>query len=89
VIGFRRLSLAIALASIPLAAEAQPFQGLYVGAGAGYNLPQDVDVRGGRAAGLPVNLGSSLKLNGMDPSDPAAVNTPARRIRRSRRQARR
>ena len=44
---FRSLSLAIALLATPLAAEAQPFQGLYVGAGAGYNLPQNVPLAGG------------------------------------------
>src|SRR5215469_6930853 len=38
---FRGLWLAIALLGWSFAAEAQPFQGLYVGAGAGYNLPQN------------------------------------------------
>jgi OmpA-OmpF porin, OOP family len=39
----RSVSLAIALLlMMTLAAKAQPFQGLYVGAGAGYNLPQSV-----------------------------------------------
>ena len=38
---FRSLSLAIALFATPFAAQAQPFQGLYIGAGAGYNLPQN------------------------------------------------
>jgi outer membrane protein OmpA-like peptidoglycan-associated protein len=37
----RSLSFAIALLAAPFAAEAQPFHGLYVGAGAGYNLPQN------------------------------------------------
>jgi OOP family OmpA-OmpF porin len=36
---FRSLSLAVPLLALPLAAGAQPFQGLYVGVGAGYNLP--------------------------------------------------
>ncbi len=31
--------LATALLAAPLAARAQPFQGLYIGAGAGDNLP--------------------------------------------------
>ena len=40
---FRSVALAIALFSrSPLAAQAQPFQGLYIGAGAGYNLSEDV-----------------------------------------------
>jgi len=34
--------LATAFLVAPLAARAQPFQGLYIGAGAGYNLPEDV-----------------------------------------------
>lgn len=63
-IGFRRLSLAVSLAALPLAAEAQPFQGFYIGAGAGYNLPQNVEIQSGSVAGLPANLGSSLNLNG-------------------------
>ncbi len=39
---FRSLSLAMALSAAPLAVQAQPFQGLYIGAGAGYNLPNGV-----------------------------------------------
>ena len=35
------LWLATALAAVAFAAKAQPFQGLYVGAGAGYNLPEN------------------------------------------------
>jgi OOP family OmpA-OmpF porin len=42
---FRSLPLAIALSVPALAAEAQPFQGLYVGAGAGYNLLTAVDAQ--------------------------------------------
>jgi OmpA-OmpF porin, OOP family len=41
----RGVSLAIGLVAAPFAANAQPFQGLYIGAGAGYNLPQDVFVQ--------------------------------------------
>ncbi|MDQ2801703.1 MAG: OmpA family protein [Pseudomonadota bacterium] len=36
----RKAWLAAALVTVPLAAKAQPFQGLYVGGGAGYNLLQ-------------------------------------------------
>jgi OmpA-OmpF porin, OOP family len=38
---FRGAVLALALLAAPLAAKAQPFQGLYIGAGAGYNLPEN------------------------------------------------
>jgi len=38
----RGLSLAVALFAAPFAAQAQPFQGLYIGAGAGYNIPMGV-----------------------------------------------
>jgi OOP family OmpA-OmpF porin len=38
---FRDGLLAIGLLAAPLAAKAQPFQGLYVGGAAGYNLPEN------------------------------------------------
>ena len=57
---FRGGLLALALSVAPLAAEAQPFQGLYIGAGAGYNLPQNINLDG---SGV-INSGSSLNLNG-------------------------
>jgi OOP family OmpA-OmpF porin len=37
----RTLWLAAAFVGAACAAQAQPFQGLYVGAGAGYNLPEN------------------------------------------------
>jgi len=37
------LSLAL-LALAPSAARAQPFQGIYIGAGAGYNVPQNIQI---------------------------------------------
>jgi hypothetical protein len=37
---FHGVSLAVALLGVPIAAVAQPFQGLYVGAGAGYPVTQ-------------------------------------------------
>ncbi len=43
---FRNVLAAMALLTAPLAAQAQPFQGLYVGAGAGYNLPENIGVAG-------------------------------------------
>jgi opacity protein-like surface antigen len=51
---FCGLRLAIALLAWSVAAEAQPFQGLYVGAGTGYNLPQNV----------PLATGGALQPNG-------------------------
>jgi len=58
---FRGGFLALALLVAPLAARAQPFQGLYVGAGAGYNLPENWPAPAGTAAkpdGGIVGLGS-------------------------------
>jgi opacity protein-like surface antigen len=39
------MSLAMALSAAPFAVQAQPFQGLYIGAGAGYNLPMGVQAQ--------------------------------------------
>ncbi len=53
--------LAIALLAAPLAARAQPFQGPYLGAGAGYNLPENPPLEGGgkiEPGGGFVGLGS-------------------------------
>jgi OmpA-OmpF porin, OOP family len=44
---FRGGLLALALSVAPLAAGAQPFQGLYIGAGAGYNLPENDPLQNG------------------------------------------
>jgi hypothetical protein len=41
---FHGVSLAVAFLGAPIAAEAQPFQGLYIGAGAGYDVTQLVRV---------------------------------------------
>ena len=38
---FRNALLAATIMAVPLAAQAQPISGLYVGAGAGVNLMQD------------------------------------------------
>jgi outer membrane protein OmpA-like peptidoglycan-associated protein len=41
------LVAALSLASValaPIAARAQPFQGVYIGAGAGYNIPQNIQI---------------------------------------------
>ena len=51
---FRWWMLSFALLSAPLAAEAQPFHGLYVGAGAGYNLPEND----------PISTGGDIKPHG-------------------------
>ena len=42
---FRSLSLVMGLLALPLAAQAQPFRGLYVGAGAGVYWPEGIDVQ--------------------------------------------
>jgi OOP family OmpA-OmpF porin len=58
---FRSLALVIALLGTPLVAEAQPFHGLYVGAGAGYNLPENYPLSSGgqlQPQGGFVGLGS-------------------------------
>jgi outer membrane protein OmpA-like peptidoglycan-associated protein len=51
---------AAALLATPVAAMAQPFQGLYIGAGAGYNLPADVNVK----THAPVNPRAKLSTQG-------------------------
>jgi OmpA-OmpF porin, OOP family len=43
----RSALLAAVAVALPLAAEAQPVTGLYVGADAGYNLPENPAVTGG------------------------------------------
>ncbi len=51
----------MALLAAPIAAEAQPFHGLYIGGGAGYNLPENDPVAGGdeiKPGGEFVGLGS-------------------------------
>ena len=57
----RDVALALALVAVPLAARAQPFQGPYLGAGAGYNLPENPPLAGGghiEPGGGFVGLGS-------------------------------
>jgi OOP family OmpA-OmpF porin len=53
--------LALAILAAPVVAQAQPFQGLYVGGAAGYNLPENDPVAGGgeiKPGGGFVGLGS-------------------------------
>ena len=52
---FRKILLASTLLALPLAAQAQPITGVYIGAGAGVNLKQnsDLDAKGPLGAGLP------------------------------------
>jgi OOP family OmpA-OmpF porin len=57
---FRGAMLAMGLLATPVAAMAQPFQGLYIGAGAGYNLPEDVEVQ----TKAPVNPRATLQTQG-------------------------
>ena len=57
-----RLRAALLAASVlgaPLAAKAQPFNGVYIGAGAGYNYLENTDVRPSLALGTP-----NLQLSG-------------------------
>ncbi|MBV9656214.1 MAG: OmpA family protein [Acetobacteraceae bacterium] len=42
---FRGVLLAGTVLAAPVAASAQPFEGIYIGAGAGYNYLQEIDVR--------------------------------------------
>ena len=42
---FRSLCLVMALLALPFAAQAQPFQGLYIGAGAGVYWPESINVQ--------------------------------------------
>ena len=51
--------LAATVLAVPAAVEAQPFDGVYIGAGAGYNYRQGVDIRQSPALGTP-----NLKLSG-------------------------
>jgi opacity protein-like surface antigen len=39
---YRTLLLAVVLLAAPIAVQAQPFHGIYIGAGTGYNLPIDI-----------------------------------------------
>ncbi|MGA3400327.1 MAG: OmpA family protein [Acetobacteraceae bacterium] len=58
---FRLGLLAMALLAAPVVAEAQPFHGLYIGGGAGYNLPENDPLAGGgqiKPGGGFVGLGS-------------------------------
>src|SRR3974390_489381 len=59
----RILSFAIALLAAPLTAEAQPFHGLHVVAGAGYNLPQN-DPLAHRDHTEPHGEGGAVEPNG-------------------------
>jgi outer membrane protein OmpA-like peptidoglycan-associated protein len=47
----KKALLAATLLSLPLAAQAQPITGVYVGAGAGYNYLQDADIEPKRGPG--------------------------------------
>jgi len=68
----RTLWLATAFVGLACAAQAQPFQGLYIGAGAGYNLPQNwsssratvAEPKGGAAglAGIGYALGNGFRF---------------------------
>jgi len=57
---YRTLSLAAALLAAPVAVQAQPFHGIYISAGAGYNLPIDI----GAATNLVLSTLTDLKTTG-------------------------
>ncbi len=58
--------LAASLLACPVIARAQPFQGLYIGAGAGYNYLQDVETRASPGLGLrPLKLTGSSGFAGL------------------------
>ena len=61
---FRNWSFAIALL-LPFAATAQPFQGLYVGAGAGVYLPEDITVHTSVASAPRPTLSPSVGFAGL------------------------
>jgi OmpA-OmpF porin, OOP family len=50
---FRNVLAAMALLAMPLVSQAQPIQGLYIGAGAGYNLPENIGESGGFGQIMP------------------------------------
>jgi OOP family OmpA-OmpF porin len=56
---FRGALLAATVLAAPAAVKAQPFNGVYIGAGAGYNYLEDVDVKPSPALGTP-----NLKVRG-------------------------
>ena len=56
---FRGALLTASFLAAPGLAQAQPFEGIYIGAGAGYNYLENVDTRASPGLGTP-----SLKING-------------------------
>jgi outer membrane protein OmpA-like peptidoglycan-associated protein len=62
---FRTAVVAASVLTLPVAALAQPVDGLYVGAGAGYNYTQNQDLKSVTALGTTVDTsGAKLKTNG-------------------------
>jgi outer membrane protein OmpA-like peptidoglycan-associated protein len=57
--------LATALFAMPLAATAQPIQGLYVGAGVGLHIPQDPRFSAEPTLGGKTHLGENLGFDGL------------------------
>ncbi|PHK93594.1 hypothetical protein CR162_17575, partial [Pseudoroseomonas rhizosphaerae] len=60
----KKALLAATVLALPLAAQAQPVTGVYVGAGAGYNYLQDSDISVSGAGALGTARGPSRKLDG-------------------------
>ena len=74
----KKALLAATVLAMPLAAQAQPVTGVYVGAGAGINFLQnsDADLKGGAAAGA-TTLGGFGSSNGTLKFDPGYVGVLA------------
>jgi outer membrane protein OmpA-like peptidoglycan-associated protein len=59
----KKALLAATLLSLPLAAQAQPITGVYVGAGAGYNYLQDADIDAKGSRTLGTSNGQAGKID--------------------------
>ena len=61
----KKALLAATVLSLPLAAQAQPVSGVYLGAGAGYNYLQDTDITSsGSTAAMQTARGATRKIEG-------------------------
>ena len=66
---FRRALVAATILAMPIAAYAQPVTGIYLGAGAGVDIPLNQDVKNlthqQRRAGWPVDFGPDEVRHGL------------------------
>jgi outer membrane protein OmpA-like peptidoglycan-associated protein len=60
----RSALLAATVLALPFAANAQPVTGIYVGAGAGYNILQDVTLKSHSGSGYAATNGGTLQAQG-------------------------